>query len=64
MGSLSLYARVRVLLDELDGPVGMVDQVLLGDLVLNGMLQLSVASLLQQHVGEEVVDQGHEGQSS
>ena len=47
-------------LDELDGPWRVVDQVLLRDLVLDGVLQLGIASLLQQHVWEEIVDQGHE----
>ena len=47
-------------LDHFNGPAGVVDEVGLGDLLLQRVLQLGVAGLLQCEVGEQVVDEGHE----
>ncbi len=47
-------------LNKLDSPAGMIDQPSLVDLLVNDLLQLRMAGLVQGDGWEQVVDQGHE----
>ena len=47
-------------LDELEGPGGMVDEAGLLHLVVNGCLDLRIASLVQHDAWEEVIDETYE----